>query len=148
MDYLEHLDLGHNELSGSIPATIGNAGRLTGIDLGSNRLSGSIPATIGSAGRLTAIDLGSNRLTGRIPAELGNLRNLVELDLGNDEDLVAAGPAGYAAQTTGPSGQRAFGFDPAGTGTTHPAWNCWTCPGTRCPAGSRGNWVSSRRWRR
>ena len=112
MDYLENLELGHNELSGSIPATIGNAGRLTGIDLGSNRLSGSIPATIGSAGRLTAIDLGSNRLTGRIPAALGNLRNLVELDLGNDEDLVAASPAGYAAQTTGPSGNALSGSIP------------------------------------
>ena len=47
-------------------------------------------------------------MTGLIPPELGNLRDLVELDLGNDEELVAAGTAGWAAQTTGPAGGNAL----------------------------------------
>ena len=129
---LEQLDLGDNELEGEIPQDFGrlspvrsvdlSGNRITGripelsgewmdylehLDLGHNEFSGSIPATIGGARRLTGLDLGSNRLTGRIPAELGNLRDLVELDLGNDEEL-AAGTAGWAAQTTGPGGGNAL----------------------------------------
>ena len=48
---LRTLYLFNNDLSGSIPAELGNLRELTDVSLGGNRLSGSLPAALGRAPR-------------------------------------------------------------------------------------------------
>jgi hypothetical protein len=76
------LDLFYNQLSGSIPSSIGKLTNLEGLSLNSNKLSGSIPSSIGNLVNLQGLNLSSNQLSGSIPSSLGNLVNLqAELSL-------------------------------------------------------------------
>ena len=78
---VQALWLPYNNLSGSIPAELGNLSNLVELQLPENRLTGSIPAELGSLGNLEDLDLSFNPLTGSIPAELGNLSSLLSLNL-------------------------------------------------------------------
>ena len=89
---LEILDLTWNDLTGSIPAELGNLSNLESLVLHLNDLTGSIPAELGDLASLEVLDLSSNDLTGSIPAELGDLANLEELDLSSN-DLTGSIPA-------------------------------------------------------
>ena len=80
------LNLAGNELTGTIPASLGGLTSLVELDLGRNMLTGTIPASLGFLTELEKLNLGDNRLTGRISANLGNLANLQELWL-NDNQL-------------------------------------------------------------
>ena len=73
------LNLAHNQLIGSIPATLGDLTNLTSLQLADNQLSGSIPATLGDLTNLTGLQLADNQLSGSIPATLGDLTNLTGL---------------------------------------------------------------------
>ena len=75
------LDLGYNQLTGSIPSEIGNLTNLTSLYLNNNQLTGSIPSEIGNLTNLTFLNLSSNQLTGSISSEIGNLTNLKRLYL-------------------------------------------------------------------
>ena len=75
------LSLSQNQLSGEIPAELGNLTSLTGLDLSHNQLSGEIPAELGGLTSLIGLSLRNNQLSGEIPAELGNLTSLTGLDL-------------------------------------------------------------------
>ena len=79
------LELGYNELSGSIPAAVGNLSYLVRLKLSNNRLIGSIPAELGNLSNLTHLYLGGNELSGSIPTELDNLSHLAYLNLFNNE---------------------------------------------------------------
>ena len=84
------LRLAYNELSGSIPAELGNLANLAWLDLNGNVLTGPIPSELGNLANLMALyigglDVGGNELTGPIPSELGNLANLVWLNLSLNE---------------------------------------------------------------
>ena len=79
------LVLEHNDLSGPLPAELGNLTELTRLSLGSNRITGPIPPQLGSLDKLTRLGLTNNRLTGSIPPQLGNLSNLTHLSIGNNE---------------------------------------------------------------
>ena len=81
---VRHLDLSFNELSGTIPAEIGNLTSLTELDLSFNELSG-IPAEIGNLTSLTELELSFNLLSGTIPAEIGNLTSLEDLYLRSNQ---------------------------------------------------------------
>ncbi len=78
---LQQLWLYNNQLSGSIPAELGNLTKLYSLALSNNQLSGSIPAELGNLSNLQGLLLSSNALSGIIPKELGNLSNLQTLDL-------------------------------------------------------------------
>ncbi|XP_058114826.1 MDIS1-interacting receptor like kinase 2-like [Magnolia sinica] len=78
---LDNLDLADNNLTGSIPSTLGNLTKLTVLMLGRNQISGSIPPQFGNLMNLHGLDLSINLLTGYIPSTLGNLTKLTELSL-------------------------------------------------------------------
>jgi len=79
------LSLQRNQLSGLIPAALGNFTHLEWLQLHRNQLSGSIPAELGNLTTLERLYLYSNELTGSIPAELGNLTSLKRLYLYSNE---------------------------------------------------------------
>ena len=75
------LALNRNQLTGPIPAELGNLSSLQKLYLHSNELTGPIPEELGDLTNLGDLYLHSNELTGPIPAELGNLASLQELIL-------------------------------------------------------------------
>jgi len=79
------IDLSNNNLTGTIPAALGNIANLTSLSLGNNHLSGSIPTALSSLSNLNALVLGGNQLSGTIPTVLGNLSNLTYLDLSSNQ---------------------------------------------------------------
>ena len=80
-DYVHEIDLYSNNLTGTIPADIGNLTNLDYLDLGANQLAGAIPTQIKNLANLTILWLEDNELTGTIPVEIGNLTNLEALAL-------------------------------------------------------------------
>lgn len=78
---ISELDIGENQLIGTIPASIDGLAEINGLYLYDNQLSGSIPSEIGNLSNLIELDFGFNELTGNIPPEIGNLINLESLDL-------------------------------------------------------------------
>ena len=78
---LERLSLNDNQLSGEIPSELGNLLNLQRLDLSDNQLSGGIPSELGNLLNLQRLDLSDNQLSGEIPSELGNLLNLYGLEL-------------------------------------------------------------------
>ncbi|MBO9564307.1 MAG: T9SS type A sorting domain-containing protein [Niastella sp.] len=79
--YVTGIDLFSNNLSGSLPASLGSLSRLTNLYLYRNNLTGSIPSQLGNLQSLGVLSLGENRLSGSIPTTLGNLSSLLLLDL-------------------------------------------------------------------
>ena len=82
---LTGLDLGGNQLTGTIPSELGNLSSLTGLDLGGNQLTGPIPSELADLSNLRSLNLAGNQLTGPIPPELGNLSNLRSLNLAGNQ---------------------------------------------------------------
>ncbi|MCP5105074.1 MAG: hypothetical protein GY950_16925, partial [bacterium] len=80
-DHVTKIRLSNNNLTGSIPAEIGNLSNLEWLILRSNQLSGSIPVELGNLSNLELLWLSNNQLSGSIPTELGNLSNLRGLEL-------------------------------------------------------------------
>ena len=80
-----HLDLFNNQLSGPIPATLGNLSHLEGLDLADNQLSGPIPAAFGNLSHLEGLWLDNNQLSGPIPSAFGRLSGLESLWLDNNQ---------------------------------------------------------------
>ena len=79
------LELGDNQLSGSIPAWLGCLTKLKILELGGNQLFGSIPSSLGDLTNLEVLELGWNQLSGSIPARLGDLTKLKILELGGNQ---------------------------------------------------------------
>jgi Leucine-rich repeat (LRR) protein len=80
----------HDNLTGTIPSSLGNLVNMRDFDLSGNALSGSIPSSLGNMTQVNVeIDLHNNLLTGGLPASFQNLTQLTTLDLGgnnlNDE---------------------------------------------------------------
>ncbi|KAH0889493.1 hypothetical protein HID58_051922 [Brassica napus] len=80
---LETLDLSKNELSGEIPAVLGDLPRLKNLhilDLSENKLSGSVPKCMGNLTAIT-LDLSRNRFSGAIPQSLAAISSLHTLNV-------------------------------------------------------------------
>ena len=90
------LYLGGNQLTGEIPAELGDLTNLQGLYLSNNQLTGEIPAELGRLTNLIDLSLHVNQLTGEIPAELGAIPNLEELRL-NDNQLTGEIPPELAS---------------------------------------------------
>ncbi len=80
---LESLLLQGNWLTGSMPPALGRLGNLGWLGLDDNALTGSIPAELGSLTNLRGLTLSGNALTGPVPSALGGLVSLTNLGLGN-----------------------------------------------------------------
>jgi Leucine-rich repeat (LRR) protein len=89
---LTELLLSDNNLSGTIPAELGNLANLRLLQLPQNQLNGAIPAQLGGLANLQHLLLNHNQLSGAIPAGLGNLSSLRTLSL-NTNSLSGAIPS-------------------------------------------------------
>jgi Leucine-rich repeat (LRR) protein len=75
------LTLETNQLSGTIPSSLGQLTNLRSFDLYNNKLSGTIPSSLGQLTNLRLLTLETNQLSGTIPSSLGQLTNLTWLHL-------------------------------------------------------------------
>ena len=80
LTYLQTLHLKYNQLTGPIPTQLSSLSHLQTLNLRDNRLTGPIPAALGNLSNLHTLFLRGNRLTGSIPAQLGSLSKLRELN--------------------------------------------------------------------
>ena len=83
--YLQVLDFAANQLHGPIPTELGRLAHLVGLGLTANQLSGEIPVALGNLANLRELLLRENQLSGPIPTALGRLANLERLYLGWNE---------------------------------------------------------------
>nr|GLL39159.1 LRR receptor-like serine/threonine-protein kinase RPK2 [Ipomoea trifida] len=96
---LVSLNLSWNILQGQIPSTFGLMKDLKYLSLTGNKLSGSIPTSLQQLKSLEVLDLSSNLLSGQIPKDFVNLRNLTDLLL-NNNNLSGEIPSGFVNVTT------------------------------------------------
>ena len=85
--------LSTNNLSGRIPAELGNLSRLRNLYLDGNAIVGPIPSAIGKLSQLEELSLTFNPLSGEIPPEIGKLSNLKVLNLASTKGLGGSIPA-------------------------------------------------------
>ncbi|KFK24391.1 hypothetical protein AALP_AAs47967U000100 [Arabis alpina] len=76
LDYMYGLDLSSNELSGAIPAELGDLSKLRTMNLSRNFLASSIPDSFSKLKDMESLDLSYNMLHGTIPHQLTNLTSL------------------------------------------------------------------------
>jgi len=115
---LTTIDMSHNQISGTIPTTVGKLRNAMTLQLSHNLISGTIPTEIRTMGShvppdemalpiedlgsaeaveqttimgLSQLDLSHNKLNGTIPTTIGELVNLQAVDVSNNPDLGADG---------------------------------------------------------
>jgi len=76
---VEMLQLEYNNLSGSLPAEIGNLSSLANLYLSGNQLTGALPENLKNLASLEYLAIGGNQLSGTLPAWIGDLSNLKEM---------------------------------------------------------------------
>ncbi|GLT51973.1 hypothetical protein SLA2020_253420 [Shorea laevis] len=81
---IKHLDLSANFFQGPIPIFLQNMTSLKLLYLFDNQLSGSIPDSIGQLSKLESMDLSGNQL-GSIPDSIGQLSKLESMDLSGNQ---------------------------------------------------------------
>ena len=99
LDALQVLSLDRNSLSGSLPAELGQLSNLTRLAMNRNSLSGSIPSELGNLSKLSIIGLARNQLSGSLPASLGGLSGLTKVSLHDNTGLSGPLPAGFGSMS-------------------------------------------------
>ena len=94
--HISRINLGFNQIHGTIPSGIENLVNITYLSLVRNHLTGSIPSDIGKLYQLQVLGLFENRLSGRMPSSLGNLTLLNVIDLSSN-NLMREIPSNLAA---------------------------------------------------
>lgn len=92
--HVSEINLGGNNLTGTMPTEIGNFPELTYLGLWGNLITGNIPPEIGNLGNLKTLDITPNTFSGSIPDEIGNLVNLEVLWL-NQNGLTGTIPSSF-----------------------------------------------------
>ncbi|KAD3067480.1 hypothetical protein E3N88_35360 [Mikania micrantha] len=80
---LIHIIFNNNNLSGTIPSSIGTVKTLETIRLDSNSLSGTVPQNLSSLGTLSELYLSNNNLSGPVP-NLSGMNSLFYVDMSNN----------------------------------------------------------------
>ena len=73
----------NNQLTGEIPAEIGNSPLMDQFHVANNLLTGTIPSTISELKHVRELNLSENNITGNIPPEIGQMDSLQFLFLEN-----------------------------------------------------------------
>ncbi|XP_031254688.1 receptor kinase-like protein Xa21 [Pistacia vera] len=81
---LQALNLEHNKLEGFIPSSLCQLNELYELQLGDNKIYGSIPACLGNITTVRKLSLGFNKLTSFIPSTLWNLKDILYLNLSSN----------------------------------------------------------------
>ena len=81
--------LGDGALDRWLRVTTDGDGRVTDVDLGSNQLSGEIPAELGNLSRLELLYISDNNLTGALPQSLTGISGLESFHFHNNSGLCA-----------------------------------------------------------
>ncbi|GIQ79404.1 hypothetical protein KIPB_000047 [Kipferlia bialata] len=76
--FLQYLDLSNNDLSSTIPTTLGNMYNLKSVNLDSAGLIGTIPVALCKCEYLQIISMADNQLTGAIPSCVDQITYLAE----------------------------------------------------------------------
>ncbi len=100
---LSRLDLRGNELTGGVPAWLGEMTNLRVLNLRGNEITGGVPARLGELTNLRVLSLQDNELTGPIPRSIGRLPLLREVRLAQNE-LTGCVPS--PLEDVAPSGPR------------------------------------------
>jgi len=82
--WLESIELGNNNLTGILPAELGNIPQLIRLEFWQNSLSGPIPPVLSRLSQLAELILYDNSFSGSIPSEIGGLFRLQTLNLSNN----------------------------------------------------------------
>ncbi|GAU15765.1 hypothetical protein TSUD_235810 [Trifolium subterraneum] len=81
---LSELFLGGNQISGKLPAELGNLIGLILLSVDSNHFEGIIPTTFGKFGKMQVLGLTGNVFSGKVPAIIGNLSQLYLLRMSDN----------------------------------------------------------------
>ena len=87
------LELYQNNLTGTIPSSIGSFSKLQYLHLWQNSLHGPIPPQIGQLSELVHFFAANNTLSGELPPQLGDLQKLESLSLAGNELTGALPPS-------------------------------------------------------
>ncbi|KAL0711722.1 hypothetical protein Bca4012_018700 [Brassica carinata] len=84
IDYIYGMDLSNNEISGVIPAELGDLPKVNVLNLSHNFLSSSIPSSFSNLKAIESLDLSYNMLHGSIPYQLTSLTFLGVFDVSHN----------------------------------------------------------------
>ena len=82
--HVKGLLLGYNNLTGSLPPSLGRLHKLENLVLDENRLAGRVPSEFSNLKQLKFLNLAGNFLTGPIPSELNDMVQLKFLNLADN----------------------------------------------------------------
>jgi len=116
LDFITTLGFADRNLTGKIPAAIGEYRQLKYLFLSGNQLSGDIPAALFTLNHLVNIDLGGNAFSGAVPDAFGTMTSLEVLNL-EDNSFTGTIPDAVLSNThirfLGLGGNRLTGGIPA-----------------------------------